>query len=106
MAVAPRTFLSESMLHIALWQNVAIIDVAGDMDLPRMRAVRHAYEALLDEYPSGICSCVFLRDGVPVASHAAREESARFMRELGTALALVAVVIEHQGVAAQMLRTV
>jgi hypothetical protein len=106
MAALPKTLLKDAAVHISRWQNVVIVDVAGDMDLPRMRAVGSAYRETAGDFPRGIVGVVMLRAGTPVASAEARGESARYMKELGNAIIQVATVIEEQGVMALMLLTV
>lgn len=97
---------NDSTLFIGFWQNVAILDIGADVDLPHMQLVGSAYRTLLEKYPSGIAALVVIRAGTPVASAEARAESARFTKELGDQLLHVAMVIEEHGVIAQMLRSV
>lgn len=97
---------SDNQHCIAFWNNVAIVDVAGDLDAGRMRGVGRAYATLAESYRRGIASVVLLRPSAPVASAEARGESTKFMRELGPLMLHTAMVIEHPGVIAQLLRSV
>jgi hypothetical protein len=47
-----------------------------------------------------------MRAGVPVSSPEVRNDSVRFMKELGDALLTVVTVIEDNGIFSQMMRTV
>jgi hypothetical protein len=101
-----KRYFADSHVCIAFWQNVVIIDVAADMDVPRMAKVGSAYLALLGRFPDGIAVMIFLRPGTPISSSEARAEIARTSKRLGKLLLRVAMVVEHEGVVAQVLRTV
>jgi hypothetical protein len=102
---APRTYFSDEVCCIAFWNNVVVIDIDGEMSAARMRTTAKAYRQLLSEYPRIAAICL-MRPGTPVSGADARAESTRFMKELGSAIAHVAMVIESQGIVAQMLRSV
>src|SRR3954464_10790994 len=99
------TYFSDEVCCIAFWNNVVLIDVDGEMSAMRMRMVARSYGELLTKYPR-IASIVVMRPGNPVASSAARAEATRFMKEYSASLVHVSVVIEAQGIVAQMLRSV
>ncbi len=102
---APSTYFADDVYCIAFWNNVVLIDLDGDMTVGRMQKVGEAYRELLEKYPRIVAVCV-LRPGTPVASAEARAEGARFTKEFGDAVARIAMVIESNGVVAQMLRSV
>ena len=106
MALAPRIVHSDEILRIGTWQNVAIADVSGDLDLVRMKRLGRAYRELLPEFPKGICTFSLIRESTPIASEEARNEAARFIKELGDSCLRMSMVIEHRGVMAQVLRTI
>jgi hypothetical protein len=106
MLVQPRIIQSDGVYALASWQNAMIIDVAGNMDLQHMMRVGRAYRELILEYPDGIASFCMIRPGVPVAPADARDESARFTKELGNSLLKVTILIEDTGILAQMMQTV
>ena len=106
MPVRPRVLHSDSVYRLACWHNAVLVDVAGNIDLHHMKRLGRAYRELLVEYPNGILSCAIIRPGVPIAAADARTESARFMKELGESLLRVAMLIEDQGVLAQVMQTV
>jgi hypothetical protein len=106
VAVPTKVFHIDPALKITFCHNALIVDVAGDMDIPRMLILERAYRALLADYPKGIVSLSLLRSGVPIASSAARNQISRAMKELGDSVRRVAMVIEAKGVGAQMLATV
>jgi hypothetical protein len=105
-AACPAIYYVDSATCVTLWQNLAIIDSRGLIDVPRMLTFERAYQALAQRYTGGIVSCVIVQPGTPVSPPDALKESARFMRELGSAMLRIAVVIEDVGVAAQVFRTV
>jgi hypothetical protein len=71
-----------------------------------MLTLERAYQALAQRFTAGIVSCVVVQPGTPVSPPDALKESARFVRDLGSAMLRIAVVIEDVGVAAQLFRTV
>ncbi|HEV8245179.1 MAG TPA: hypothetical protein VGP93_05400 [Polyangiaceae bacterium] len=105
MLANPRILHSDNVFRIASWRNAIITDVAGSIDVERMRRLGRAYRELLVDHPEGIVSCGLIRPGVPVAPADARNESARFMKELGSSI-LVAMIVEDKGVLAQVMQTV
>ena len=105
-AACPAVFYVDSATCVTFWQNLAIIDSRGLVDVPHMLTYERAYQALAQRYTAGIVSCVIVQPGTPVSPPAALKEAARFMRELGSAILRIAVVIEDVGVAAQVFRTV
>jgi hypothetical protein len=100
-----RTYFSDEACCIAFWNNVVLIDVDGEMSAMRLRKVGDCYRELLSLYPRIAAICV-MRPGTPVSGSEARAEGARFMKEFGVSVAHVAMVIEAQGIIAQMLRSV
>jgi hypothetical protein len=106
MSVAINTYYTDSHVCIAFWQNVAIVDIAAELDAPRMLTLEAAYRRLLEVYPRGIAALALIRAGTPVSGPAARAEGARFTKELGDQVLQVAMVIEERGIGAQMLRAV
>jgi hypothetical protein len=106
MSVVISNYYTDNHFCIAFWHNVAIIDVADELDAPRMLTLEAAYRALLEVYPRGIAALALIRAGTPVSGAAARAEGARFTKELGDLVLQVAMVIEDRGIGAQMLRAV
>jgi hypothetical protein len=105
-AACPAVYYVDGDYCITFWQNLAVIDVRGLVDVPHMLTLERAYQALAQRYTGGIVSCVVIQPGTPVSPPDALKESARFMRDLGAAMMRVAVVIEDVGIAAQVFRTV
>ncbi|HMI87645.1 MAG TPA: hypothetical protein VK550_26345 [Polyangiaceae bacterium] len=105
-AACPAVFYADSVLCITYWQNLAIVDTRGAVDVPHMLILERAYQALAQRFTGGIVSCVVIQPGTPVSRPDALKESSRFMRDLGSAMIRIAVVIEDVGVAAQVFRTV
>ena len=103
---APRIVCSDATFCLALWQNVAITDVAGDMDVAHMKQLGKTYRELVTSFPLGIVTCAIIRAGVPVSSSAARDEAAKFITDLGPSVLRMAMLIEERGVMAQVLRTI
>jgi hypothetical protein len=104
--LAPRIVISDEIYRLATWQNVAITEFAGDVDALRMRRIARMHRELSIAYPNGTVTCTIVRAGVPIASQAARDEAAAFMKELGGSLLRSALVLEDTGIMAQVLRTV
>jgi hypothetical protein len=90
---------------IAFWNNIALVDTVGEIDVARMRQLGEAYKQLLTRYRHMAVLCV-LRAGAPLSSGPARADSTKMASDLGDALARVAFVIEEGGVFAQLFRTV
>jgi len=105
-AACPAVYYVDSATCVTFWQNLAIIDSRGLIGVPHMLTFERAYQALAQRYTSGIVSCVVVQPGTPVSPPDALKEAARFMKELGSAMLRLAVVIEDVGVAAQVFRTV
>ena len=105
-AACPAVFYADSVFCITFWQNLAIVDSRGLVDVPHMLTLERAYQTLAQRFNAGIISCVVIQPGTPVSPPDALKESARFMRDLGSAMIRIAVVIEDVGVAAQVFRTV
>ncbi|HMJ54159.1 MAG TPA: hypothetical protein VK540_18890 [Polyangiaceae bacterium] len=105
-AACPAIFYADSAFCVTFWQNLAIVDSRGLIDVPHMLTLERAYQTLASRFTAGIVSCVVIQPGTPVSPPDALRESARFMRELGSAMMRIAVVIEDVGVAAQVFRTV
>ena len=106
MAAEPRIIHSDRVYRLGLWENVLLIEVAGDIDLAHMRRMGKAHEDLLALYPQGIVTLGIIGAQVPIASSESRAESARFVRELGHSLRRTVMVLENKGVTAQLLQTV
>lgn len=100
-----RPYLTDSRFCIAFWQNVAIVDIGGELDLRRMKKLGGSYTKLLEHHPLGIVALVMVRPATPVATADARSEIARNNKELGDRLLQVASVIEDRGLMAQVMRT-
>jgi hypothetical protein len=105
-AACPAVYYVDGACCITFWQNLAIIDSRGLIDVAHMLTFERAYQALAQRFTGGIVSCVVVQPGTPVSPPDALKESARFIRDLGRALLRIAVVIEDVGVAAQVFRTV
>lgn len=90
---------------IATWHNVVVVDVAGEIDLERMRGLGASYDDLLTRYPDGIVVCLLLRTSASVAAADARSAGTDKLRELKGHIHHVALVVEAKGVVAQMIRS-
>jgi hypothetical protein len=83
-----------------------LVEVAADIDVEHMRRLARAHDELLAQWPDGIATLSVVREGVPVASTASRDESARFIKALGPSLRRTAMVLEGRGMISQLLTTV
>ena len=99
-------FYSDGVLEIALWRNVVFADVSGDLTMARTRTLWSAYRRLIGEYPGGVVGFGTIRAGVPIASSEARAENARCIKELGSSILMLAMMIEDNGIFAQAMRTI
>jgi hypothetical protein len=89
---------------IGLWQNIALVDIAGRTDSAGMRAIGDAYKQLARTHAS-VAGFVVVRATALLPSAETNQEAASFAKQLGPTLAHVAVVIEAQGVLAQLFRS-
>jgi hypothetical protein len=89
---------------IGFWNNIAMIDVAGEMNLEGMTRVCDLYRSLARDYKRVACLTV-VRSGAPVATMEAQQAGANVGRELGPTLAMISIVIEAQGVVGQLFRS-
>jgi hypothetical protein len=103
---AVKTYYSDDAIVIVFWKNLVITHVRGDMSVQRMVRLGESYAVLLREHPRGVAGLGILEAGTPVASSEARQESARFLGQLGDKVLHVAFAIETQGVTGMMLRSV
>lgn len=101
----PELFFCDQGCRIELWRNVAIVDVADEMNVARVRQLAEAYRTLLGSYTQVAGMCV-MRPAAPTSAPEGREEAAELLRSLGPKLAHCALVYEAEGVFAQLLRTV
>ncbi|MET0388442.1 MAG: hypothetical protein ABW321_20900, partial [Polyangiales bacterium] len=106
MLQQPELFHEDQRVRVALWSNLVLVDVAGDMTVARMRRLGDAYRELLKHHPQGVAGLSIIRDGTPPAGADARKEAKRFMVELGDSLKQIAIVIESRSVSSQLLRSV
>lgn len=104
--MAIEVFHASPVLHLAFFRNVAVSHTRGLLRLADMQRIGDAYRTLQRRHPNGIATFVVICPGTPVAEREALAESSRFMAELRGAIVSTAVVIEDNGVMAQMLTTV
>lgn len=99
----PRIHFADENQRIGLWCNVAMLEGIAVMDGAGMRSMGEAYTTLLRDYPYVAGLCVMR----PHASATAdvTHEAAKFSKELGRKLVHVAIVIEAQGIVAQIHRS-
>ncbi|NUP11368.1 MAG: hypothetical protein HOW73_35425 [Polyangiaceae bacterium] len=93
------------VMCVSLWRNVVITDTAGAIGVGEVKTMEKAFRTLLLTNRQ-IAGLALLRAGTPVASTDARAETTRFIKDLGAALTLNALVIEDKGVMATMMRSV
>lgn len=86
--------------------NAQICIVQGDLDAAGMRCIADHYRSLSRRYADGVVGLAIIGEGTPVAGREALSEARVFLTELREAIRMIAVVIEEQGVAAQMLASV
>lgn len=103
--VVPETFYCDAVCCIDLWNNVAVIDVAGALDVERMRQTGAAYRALHARFPHVVGLCVH-RATAPMPASDARAVGAEVVQGLGRVLEHVAMVSESKGVLSQLFRSV
>jgi hypothetical protein len=106
LMAAPHIVRLDAVHCVAYWNNAAIVDVAGDLGVDRMRAIGEAYEALRQSWPTGMFVIVIAQPGTPAGTDDARAESARMLKALGDGLMRMFVVIEERGVVAQLQRSI
>lgn len=101
---APQPYYTDELCTMALWHNVVVVDTIGEIDAPRMSRIFDAYAQLLARPLPHVVGLCIMRPGAPVSSSEARAEATRRTKELGTALAHVALVTEDATMGGQLLR--
>lgn len=102
---APRPFIATSLYCIAFWNNVVICDVRGEIPPSAVREISDAYLKLHESYPAGVVGITIVRAEVKMSSMGAHAEAGRCMREVRTKLLQAAILLESQGVVAQLMRS-
>lgn len=103
---APRVVIVQPTHGIAFWHNAVITNVQGHVDAEGVRGISAAYHKLHEAYPDGIVGITVLRMSLKVGTMDTNAEAKRAMKELRTKLVHVAIVIENQGMLAQLLRAI
>lgn len=95
---------TDERLCVGLWHNILLADIAGDTGLVGMRAIGDGYKLLARTHArvGGLC---VVRPDAPLSTIESRKEAQRFAQELGPTLAHVAVVLEADGVVAQLFKS-
>jgi len=104
--VAPHVVIVQPTHGIAFWHNAVITSVQGHVDADGVRGISAAYQKLHEAYPDGVVGITVLQMSLNVGTTDTNAEAKRAMRELSTKILHVAIVIENQGVLAQLLRAV
>jgi hypothetical protein len=91
---------------IAFWNNVAIVDTCGALEVPHMKAIGLEYLELLSQHKSGIVVFCMMQPDVPIASSEVRNECMRYLKQLDGGLLHLCLVVESQGVLGMMLHAV
>jgi hypothetical protein len=104
--LAPRVIKLASTHGIAVWHNVVVTDIQGDVDAADVRGIVGAYDKLLETHPAGIVGITVLRASLKVGTRETHAEAKRAMERLRTKIIHVAIVIENQGLLAPLLRTI
>lgn len=98
-----RLHFADENQRIGLWRNIAMLDGVAVLDKAGMRSMGDAYKKLLRDYEHVASLCV-MRPNCTASSEVS-QEAARFSKELGPKLVHVAIVVEAQGVVAQIHRS-
>jgi hypothetical protein len=104
--VAPRLVIVQPTHGIAFWHNAVITNVQGHVDAEGVRGICSAYHKLYETYPDGIVGITVLRTSLKIGTTDTNAEAKRAISELRKKLLHVAIVIENEGVLAQLLRAV
>jgi hypothetical protein len=104
MQPQPRAAQSDSQLGLAVYRNVLLMDMRGQLDGVHVLRIGDIYGELLEYYPRLVALCV-ARPGIPIGTAQARGEGAKVARQFGAKIERVAIVIEGGGVMARLIRT-
>lgn len=101
---ASKTFCANDRFAIAFWNNVVLLDVRGEIDVPGVTRFRAAYSELASQYPNGIVTFTVLERTAPVIAGEARAESLRIIKEFESKIVHNSIFIDAQGVLSLMMR--
>lgn len=101
---SPLPFYSDPVATVALWENVALIDITGKVTRGHVREMQRGYERILARHTSAV-GLVWLAPDVEAADPAANEASKVMLKALGERLSCVAIVFEDAGVRGVVFRT-
>jgi hypothetical protein len=104
--IAPRLVHVQPTHGIAVWNNVVISVVQGHVDSVGVCGMIDTYHEVYEMYPQGVSGITVLQSSLKVGTMETNGEAKRGMSELSSKLLHVSVVIENQGVLAQLLRTI
>lgn len=104
--VAARTVIRHPTFSIALWNNVVIANIQGEVDAEGVRRIGEVYLSLHGSYPDGIAGITMLRTSLTVGTSDTNAEAKRLMQALRHRLRHIAIVIEAQGFVASLIRAV
>jgi hypothetical protein len=96
--------LSDDAIGIAIYKNAVLFDIRGALEVAHIRHIEETYTELVERHAQLVLLCV-ARRSVAVASVEARAEGANVARKFRTAVRHMAVVIEDEGVVADLYRT-
>jgi hypothetical protein len=101
----PVTVFSDEVIAASVWNNLAIFDCAGMLQIFHVSAIARAYEAILAQHPLGI-GLTFIRPGTPVPKASMLDEISKLGKRLGSKVVLSVVVVEESGPLAALTRSV
>jgi hypothetical protein len=104
--VAPRVILHRPTHRVAVWRNVIITSIEGDVDAEGVRGIIESYLKLHESHPRGIVGITLLQASLKVGTMDTNAEAKRGMGQLRGKLLHVSIVIEDQGVLASLLRAI
>jgi hypothetical protein len=96
--------LSDDAIGMAIHKNVVMFDVRGALEIAHIRKIEGIYTELVKRHGQLVLLCV-ARRALTVASPEARAEGAVVARKFRAAVMHMAVVIEDDGVVAELFRT-
>jgi hypothetical protein len=102
--VGATPFFSDPAVHVALWENTALIDITGAVTTAHVREMQRAYERILQRQATAV-GLVRLAPSVDSGAPDVNDASKAMLKALGDRLVCVALVYEEEGVRGVVFRT-
>jgi hypothetical protein len=96
---------TDSIMCLAWWNNVQIMDMAGAVTLSHIDVMDQRYRALMRTFPQGVIGVSTVHPDAPPSDAATAKRGGEILRDLGTNVKHVSVVILGSGIRGMAIRT-